>query len=443
MRKRRRRGISMGTVCILLLVAGTLSLTAWLFPRLSWDTSDIRVNSQAFLDTLGEAVTLPGLPGMPRTGATAQPILGATPAPGLPLPQVTPSPTPVPTPRVVTLCAVGSIAAPKNVRQSVYDEESRTYDFTPIFEEARGLLTAGDLTLCTVETVFAGKDAGYNDFNAPDELLSALRYAGIDMLSLATERALEQGLDGLRSTVMAMESAGFMVAGAYPSAQDAENLQIFQINDIQIAVLAYSETLSDAGGRKTKKDDRYALPMLEEERVRTDIANARRAGANLVIVMPHWGKKNTSKVDAKQQDWARKLAEMGADIVLGAHPGVVQRVDWLSRGQDGAGRQDTLVAYSLGYFLSDSRDAANAGGVALRIEVEMEPMTGAVRITQCAYAPTWVQRVSSGGKYTYTILRADDALTIDSLDSTTRKNMDKSLKVVQRSMADGAAPAVW
>ena len=155
-------------------------------------------------------------------GACAAPHRGGEFAVGsdvVPLPEATPQPSAAPTAapqqRTVTLSAVGSIYAPKNIRQSGYDEESGTYDFSALFGRVKPYISQADLTLGTIETYFAGEEAGYSNYNAPDALLDAIRDSGFDLLSLASEYALEKGEDGLRQTIMQLENRGMIAAGAY------------------------------------------------------------------------------------------------------------------------------------------------------------------------------------------------------------------------------------
>ncbi|MDR3051747.1 MAG: CapA family protein [Oscillospiraceae bacterium] len=441
--KRRRRSVSAGTWLVLALTLCTLGGGALALSRLAGGGEDARMDARLLLDALSNSVRLPELTapeGAPEP--IGQPV-GQTPAPqtqaAYAATQATPSPTQAP--RALTICAVGSLFGAKNIRQSGYDQESRTYLYDDIFADVRRMLTEADLALCVAETGFAGQEAGYSDYNTPDAMLDALRYAGIDMLSLASEHALNNGLDGLSATIRTIESKGLMVTGVDPAFDALGAAQVFQINDIQIAVLAYTYGISNAGQRNVKKADRGAIPILEEQRVREDIASARKAGADLVVVMPHWGKKNSQKIDSDQRKLAERLVAFGADIVLGAHPDVVQRVERQQAQRADGSTGEGLVAYSLGSFLTDVRDVSNAAGMVLRIRVEMDPTTRKVRVTDCDYVPTWVSRLrgQNGPDYQYHIYRADDAGASVVLDSVSLKSMDNALSFVRKTLADSAA----
>lgn len=437
-KRKQRRRISIGTWFILLLTVGTLGACALLLPALTGPVTDIQVNTEVLLDALSSAVTLPGRQGEPSP--TSQAGLTAAEPEASPVAAATPAPTPAP--RKVTICAVGSIFGARDIRQSGYDKESKSYLYNDIFEQMRPYLETADMTICTSEAVYAGEDAGYSDYNLPDAMLDALRYVGIDMISLGNEHALSKGLDGLRATIQAMESKGFLITGVDPELAELGASPVFQINGIQIAVLGYTGSLSnESQSRVKKKADRAVIPMLETERVKSDIAAARKSGADLVIVIPHWGTKNSAKITTEQKKLAEQLTASGADLVLGAHPNVLQRIERQQAQQADGSIRDALVAYSLGSFLTNVRDTANSAGVVLRIEVEMDPDTRKVRIASCTYAPTWVSRVrnAEGSGYTYRILRADDEDSAAGLDDQSLKSLEAAAEFVEKTLADSAA----
>jgi poly-gamma-glutamate synthesis protein (capsule biosynthesis protein) len=89
---------------------------------------------------------------------------------------------------MLSLAVAGSVMVPRNVRQSGYDRDNGTYAYNTIFDDVQALFGKADLSICTVESAFTGQD--YTDYNAPDAMLDALKYAGFDMLSLGNEHAL-------------------------------------------------------------------------------------------------------------------------------------------------------------------------------------------------------------------------------------------------------------
>ncbi|HSL86273.1 MAG TPA: CapA family protein, partial [Bacteroidales bacterium] len=98
------------------------------------------------------------------------------------------------------------------------------YDFTPSFEVIAPLLQAADLAIADLETSQAGPDisylgfsgyTGFPMFNTPQELSVALREAGIDIMTLGNNHALDRGYDGLVETLNHLRGIGIKTFGEY------------------------------------------------------------------------------------------------------------------------------------------------------------------------------------------------------------------------------------
>jgi len=439
MRNCRRKGISAGTVLLLALTASTLGATAWFLPKLVDDMPDLRIDAQKLFG--GVAASMQGTEDARQNAASdGSPVPARTEADAGPAVQIGPTPSPV---RMLSIKVAGSIFVPRNVRQSGYDQDAGAYAYDTIFSEVQGLLSGADLTLCTVESTFAGQD--YTDYNAPDAMLDALKFAGINLISLGNERALDSGIEGLRTTVTAMESRGFTVTGASPHREDVGAVRLIQVDGVQVAVLAYSYGISSEGQRRTHRDDRFAVPPLDPDVIRNDIANARKAGADVVIVMPHWGTRNSAKVSPSQRTLGEQLVAMGADLVVGAHPNVVQRVDLVQAIGPTGKAQEAIVAYSLGCLLSDARDLPGASSMVMHFDFQVDTAAKTAKLVRYGYAPIWLQRDRiASGRYAYSLLRADDEDTANMVDAATRRRMSDACITVQKVLAEGEeVPVYW
>lgn len=432
-RRKRRRHVSFGTFLMIALTAGTLCLAGVIIVRLAGD--DLRVQTAQIFSEITGSIRMPGTPERPAD-EPPQPPDATRAADTTPTPEPARTPSPQPTSRTVTISALGSLYAPKNIRQSGYDQESETYDFSDVFSRIKPYISQADLTLATVETYFAGKEAGYGNYNAPDELLSAIRGGGVDLLSLATEYAFEKGPEGLYQTLSLIESRGMIAVGAYLNEEEVGSAQIFQINDVQIAVLAYTYGLSENSTKKTRASERYAVPVIDQSRMVRDIANARKEGADIVIVMPHWGTKNKESVASSTRSLARALAEAGADLIVGAHPNVVQRVEKMTVTRSDGARHDAYVAYSLGSFLTDSRDAKNTAGVILQMQIVYDPATRTASFEDVGYMPTYIQRVRAGDAYTYRIVACGDESYVSEQDASAQKAIEGARESIAEAVAN-------
>ena len=78
-------------------------------------------------------------------------------------------------------------------------------------------------------------------------------------------------------------------------------------------------------GTNTKSSAEWPkINMLEKEEIHNSIQRAKDEGADLIIALPHWGVEYNLKHSRSQQDLARYMVEEGADLVVGAHPHVIQ-----------------------------------------------------------------------------------------------------------------------
>ena len=77
----------------------------------------------------------------------------------------------------------------------------------------------------------------------------------------------------------------------------------------------------------------------------------------------HWGTEYSFKVDAKQEEIANYLSTLGVDLIIGAHPHVIQTAEYINDGK-------TFVIYSLGNFISDQDDVDNFTGLAFEVTLK-------------------------------------------------------------------------
>jgi Bacterial capsule synthesis protein PGA_cap len=111
------------------------------------------------------------------------------------------------TPRGFTLLASGDVLPHRSVleRARAYGARSgRPYDFGPMFAAVRPIVSAADLAVCHLETPLSPSGrhlSGYPTFNAPPQLASAIRGAGYDACSVASNHSMDQGAQGVVGTL--------------------------------------------------------------------------------------------------------------------------------------------------------------------------------------------------------------------------------------------------
>lgn len=222
--------------------------------------------------------------------------------------------------QIIRLSAVGDILCGNNLKQ--YGK-----DYNEIFTDVSQYLEDADLSLGTYETTI-------NEDNK--EFANAVGKSGIDFVSLAHNHALDNGIDGLNSTKNYLESIGINTVGQSAETSE-ERVKIIEIKNTKIAILAY-----------TYDDGKQGVNIYQEDLVKQDLEYA-EANAAFSIVMMHWGDVNTNKVSSYQENQAKYLIDLGADIIIGAHPSAVQRMEVVQNSNS----QDCFIAYSVGDYTSD------------------------------------------------------------------------------------------
>lgn len=433
--KRKSRGprLSLGTVFMLLLTLLVVVGCAWFMLRIT--DIDKAQRAAEILSAFTFAQEEPSNPfeqlpvQTPILAATETPFWQVTAAP-------TASPTPVPEKKTITIAAAGTVYAPKAIRETV--EENGTADFTPVFAGIANVLSTADLAIATLETTMAGGERGYDNYNTPAQLLDALRACGVDLISLATERMLDKGYEGLSVTMQEIVSRGLSYAGV---TQDGEHTaSIMRIGGVQVAILAYSYGLSDEGEKTTNGDAHSMLAPLEIERVRSDIAQARHDGANVIIVLPHWGTKNKLETPEVIRQMAHELALAGADVILGTHPNVPQGIERIETTRADGLDYETIVCYSLGSLLTDARTAENTASIAVSIAITYDPVTRKVTLGDTQVTPLYIAKTKIEDRAAYRVVPAEDEKALMQLDEVERAAASQAAQIVDQAAGEGQRP---
>ena len=406
MARRRRRRVSLGTLFMLLLTALVVIGCILFFVLLVGD--DLYERTGELIRSLSEEGLFDAAPvSAPQTqeAAAAYLWLEDTPVPTAP----PATPTPVPAPATITIAAAGTVYAPKAVRESA--RVGDRYDFDAVFAGLGDTLSDADLAIATLETTTAGQEKGFGNYNTAPEILDALRASGVDLLALATERALDMGCEGLELTISELTARGLAFAGA----QQEGGATMMRIGGVQVAVLAYTYGLSDEGMEKNDADERAMLALMDQQRMLSDIRQARVAGANVVIVLPHWGTKNIADVPVNVKRLAAELAQAGADIILGTHPNVPQSTERIRTTRADGLEYDTGVCYSLGSMLTDARTPENTAGMIAHVSVTYDPVTRRTTLGEMYCTPVYIARQRVEGQTVYRIVDAESAGALESL----------------------------
>ena len=149
------------------------------------------------------------------------------------------------------------------------------------------------------------------------------------------------------------------------------------------------------------------------------------SGAELVLVHFHFGEEYKREPVQFQKDVVNKTIELGADIIIGGHPHVLQPVNFFKTKN--AKLDSGFVAYSMGNFFSNQRNRYTDAGMILTISIKKDLTLNTFEIHEVNYLPTWVFRGSTTNGKEYVIMPSTNvADTTFELSKSESKQMEQA-----------------
>ena len=280
----------------------------------------------------------------------------------------------------VTLVMVGDVLMHTPVTESGLAEDG-TYHYDHLFAHVKNLIEDADIAIVNQEVILGGTElglSGYPTFNAPYEVGDALADAGFDVVLHATNHALDKGEKGIRNCLAFWQQfhPEMKVVGIHPDQESYDDVTFIEQHGIKIAILNYTY---GTNGIALPKDAHYIVDLLDREKIAEDVEKAKEE-ADFVVLCPHWGTEYRLEPDASQKEWASYFADLGVDLVIGAHPHVIEPVEWVKVASDAEDvridpnkmdisetdkKTGMLVYYSLGNFVNATSGVGD--GVANRM----------------------------------------------------------------------------
>jgi poly-gamma-glutamate synthesis protein (capsule biosynthesis protein) len=214
-----------------------------------------------------------------------------------------------------------------------------------VFGPAAKDLSAPDLTMVNLETAISvgGTPEAKNfTFQAPPSAFTALKAAGIDLVSMANNHSADYGSEGLAQTLEAIKRTRFPVVGLGPNADAAYAPYYTEVNGVRLAFIAAHQVREETLANFTATSTSPGVASAYSERLPLAV-RAAKAKADAVIVYLHWGTEYVHCPNTDQVGLADRLAAEGAAAVVGTHAHGLQGAGWRKDG--------TYVAYGLGNYL--------------------------------------------------------------------------------------------
>lgn len=274
------------------------------------------------------------------------------------------------------------------------------YDYTGLYEPIKQYVEAADVAYVKQETHIGGDEfgpQGYPSFNTTDEMADAIVATGFDLVASASNHSYDWGYYGANDyscKVWAKQPVVF--TGTASNQEDADKIATIEVNGMVIALLDYTYGVN---GYKRSDLQPYEVNFFSEERIKTDVARAKEL-ADCVVVAMHWGTENQTDPDETQLKYAKILADLDVDVVLGSHPHVIGPMAWV----EGASGHKTLVAYSLGNFISRHESPGKLNELEGMVTFDIVRTDGVISIEN----PVWTPLVNHTTKSSHAVYALKD-----------------------------------
>lgn len=230
-----------------------------------------------------------------------------------------------------------------------------------VSEELLAEMQNADICMVNNEFQFSNRGTPMEDkqftFQTDPKYVQILLDMGVDIVSLANNHSLDFGKEALQDTFATLDEAGILYAGAGDTKERAEQLQIIEVNGQKIGFLAATRVIP-----VSEWNIEYGQPGLfaayDDTRLTECIREAKEI-CDFLAVYVHWGIERESYPQKYQTTIAKNCFTAGADLVIGAHPHVLQGIEFM----DGK-----PVFYSLGNYVFAQKIAKTA-----LVKVEIQP----------------------------------------------------------------------
>ncbi len=285
-------------------------------------------------------------------------------------------------------------------------KQGETYEFLPYYTHMQSYIKEADVSFINQETILGGRNfkySGYPLFNTPDEMAGTLHELGFDIVNGSTNHAFDMNEKAVDHSIQLFKRYKDMkYIGLYQSKEEQKKVPVIEKNGIRIALLSYNQYVN-----YDQKPSEYRYNNFDKTKMKEDVQRAKKV-SDVIVVSCHWGKEYDTKPNDFQKKFAQYLTDLGVDVIIGTHTHTLQSIEWLD-GKDG---HKTLVAYSLGNFISGMLEEETQLGGMLSFDFKKD--NGKVNIENITLTPlvnhfyAENQRNIIGTRYGFTVYRLKD-----------------------------------
>ena len=299
------------------------------------------------------------------------------------------------------LLFVGDVMQHKPQIKAAEIVQNKSYDYESCFKYVSPIIKKADLAIGNLEVTLPGKPPyqGYPQFRSPDDLAKGLRFSGFDMMVTSNNHSNDAGKTGVINTIETLKNYGFYQTGTFKNQEERDLFYplIVHQNNFQLGFLNYTY---DTNGLKTKYPT--VVNYIDTAIIKKDLELTNLINPDFTIVIMHWGKEYKLIESQEQRDLAAWLFKNGADLVIGAHPHVVQPIKVHKKETS---LTDNLVVYSMGNFISNQTKLNTDGGIMVEIDLTKNIATNQTWLARHNYIPVWryVQKDKKGKRHYFAV----------------------------------------
>ena len=244
----------------------------------------------------------------------------------------------------VTLLFAGDLFL-TDILQEKYDKNGISAAAT---QELLSVTRGADVFMLNQEFPFGTTGEAMEDkqytFRVAPKYVSILPELGTDIVTLANNHMLDFGRGPLTETLTALDGAGILHVGAGQNLQAASALKTIDVGGRTIGFLGATRVIPEHSWTASKSNSGL-FTTYDPTKLVTEIQEAKKT-CDYVVVYVHWGVERNTEPEDYQKSLARQYIDAGADAVIGAHPHVLQGIEYY---------QGKPIFYSLGNFIFANR----------------------------------------------------------------------------------------
>ncbi len=309
------------------------------------------------------------------------------------------------TPKTLSLLFIGDFMGHMDQINAAYNKTTKTYEYDACFSKIKPILSDADVTIGNIEVTLGVKPySGYPQFSSPPSYAAAIKNAGVDVLTTANNHSCDKRKKGVERTIKILDSLGIGHTGTFINTEEKTKNPAYVIekNGFKIAMINYTY-----GTNEIKPTPPNVVNYLDKATIKKDVdlVNA-TIKPDEIIAFVHWGYQYKDLPNKAQKEMFAYFKSLGINIVIGAHPHVLQPMEWQKPTSETP--NETLVVYSLGNFVSHQRTFPRDGGAVFKLTLEKDSANSKkIKIKDADYFLTWVHEPIVNGKKEYYVLPAD------------------------------------